>query len=222
MPRNQRRTDSVVVIGLGRFGSAVALELMQQGTEVLGIDGDARQVESLSGRLTQVVTADSTNEDALRQLAVPEFDRAVLGIGSHIESSILTASLLLGFGLANIWAKAISQPHARILTQLGVHHVVLPENDMGRRVAHLVGGRMLEYVEFDPNFAMAKTNPPERLLGRSLAETGVRRAHGITVVAIKKPQRDFTYATPDTVLDPEDVIVVSGTTGEVERFSQLT
>ena len=222
MARNQRRTDSVVVIGLGRFGSAVALELMQQGTEVLGIDGDARQIESLSGELTQVVTADSTNEDALRQLAVPEFDRAVVGIGSHIESSILTASLLLGFGIANIWAKAITQPHARILTQLGVHHVVLPENDMGRRVAHLVGGRMLEYVEFDANFAMAKTNPPERLLGRSLAETGVRREHGITVVAIKKPQRDFTYATPDTVLDPEDVIVVSGTTGEVERFSQLT
>ena len=160
MPKNPRQTDSVAVIGLGRFGASVAAELMQEGTEVLGIDSDLRLVESLSGQLTQTVAADSTNDEALRQLAVHEFDRAVLGIGSNLEASILTASVLLGFGIPNIWAKAISEPHARILTQLGVQHVVRPEHDMGRRVAHLVGGRMLEYVEFDPGFAMAKTNPP--------------------------------------------------------------
>ncbi len=221
MPKNPRQTDSVAVIGLGRFGASVAAELMQEGTEVLGIDSDLRLVESLSGQLTQTVAADSTNDEALRQLAVHEFDRAVLGIGSNLEASILTASVLLGFGIPNIWAKAISEPHARILTQLGVQHVVRPEHDMGRRVAHLVGGRMLEYVEFDPGFAMAKTNPPQRLLGVSLAQTRVRREHGITVVAVKKPNQSFTYATPETVLEPGDTIVISGATTEVEHFSQL-
>lgn len=222
MPRNQRRTDSVVVIGLGRFGESVATALMQQNTEVLGIDGDVGRVDALSGQLTEVMAADSTSEDALQQLSVHEFDRAVIGIGSHLESSILTASVLLGFGIPNIWAKAVTQAHARILTQLGVHHVVRPEHDMGQRVAHLVGGRMLEYIEFDKGFAMAKTNPPARLHGLPLGQTGVRRQHGITVVAVKKPGHDFTYATAETVLHADDTIVVSGPTTQVENFSELT
>ena len=172
MARNQRRTDAVVVIGLGRFGESVALELMEQNIDVLGIDGDIRLVDALSGRLTQVFSADSTNEEALRQLSVHEFDRAVIAIGSNIESSILTTSVVLGLGVPHVWAKAISHAHARILAQIGAHHVVRPEHDMGKRVAHLVGGRMLEYIEFEDGFAMAKTNPPNRLLGHPLGRTG--------------------------------------------------
>jgi len=222
MARHQRRTDSVVVIGLGRFGEAVALELMQQNTEVLGIDGDLRRVDSLSGQLTQVMAADSTSEDALRQLSVHEFDRAVVAIGSNLEASILTASVLLGFGIPNVWAKAVTHAHARILTQIGVHHVVRPEHDMGHRVAHLVGGRMLEYIEFDEGFAMAKTRPPVRLHGIPLGQSKVRRDHGITVVAVKQPGQDFTYADAETVLHSEDTIVVSGPVAQVESFSELT
>jgi trk system potassium uptake protein TrkA len=222
MARNQRRTDAVVVIGLGRFGESVALELMEQHIDVLGIDGDIRLVDALSGRLTQVVCADSTNEEALRQLSVHEFDRAVIAIGSNIESSILTTSVVLGFGVPHVWAKAISHAHARILDQIGAHHVVRPEHDMGKRVAHLVGGRMLEYIEFEDGFAMAKTNPPSRLLGNPLGRTGVRSEHGVTVVAIKRPGQDFTYATAETVIEPGDTIIVSGATTEVEKFSELT
>jgi trk system potassium uptake protein len=219
--RNQRRTDAVVVIGLGRFGESVALELMEQNIDVLGIDGDIRLVDALSGRLTQVVSADSTNEEALRQLSVHEFDRAVIAIGSNIESSILTTSVVLGFGVPHVWAKAISHAHARILSQIGAHHVVRPEHDMGKRVAHLVGGRMLEYIEFEDGFAMAKTNPPARLLGHPLGRTGVRTEHGVTVVAIKRSGQDFTYATAETVIEPGDTIIVSGHTTEVEKFSEL-
>jgi trk system potassium uptake protein TrkA len=220
--RNQRRTDAVVVIGLGRFGESVALELMEQNIDVLGIDGDIQLVDALSGRLTQVVSADSTNEEALRQLSVHEFDRAVIAIGSNIESSILTTSVVLGLGVPHVWAKAISHAHARILAQIGAHHVVRPEHDMGKRVAHLVGGRMLEYIEFEDGFAMAKTNPPNRLLGHPLGRTGVRSEHGVTVVAIKRTGQDFTYATAETVIEPGDTIIVSGATTEVEKFSELT
>lgn len=222
MARKPRRTDSVVVIGLGRFGKSLALELMQQDTDVLGIDSDLHLVDALTGRLTQVIAADSTNEDALRQLSVHEFDRAVIGVGSNLEASILTASVLLGFNIPNIWAKAVSHSHARILTQLGVHHVVRPEHDMGKRTAHLVRGRMLDYIEFDDGFAMVKTNAPARITGRPLAETGVRREHGVTVVAIKRSGEDFTYAAADTVVNRDDVIIVSGRTRQVENFSELT
>ncbi|MEV1092105.1 potassium channel family protein (plasmid) [Streptomyces griseobrunneus] len=220
----KRRTGtqgSVVVIGLGRFGRALALELVDEDTEVLGIDEDAEVVQALSGSLTHAVRADSTKEDALRQLGVHEFDRAVVAIGTDLEASILTASLLISFGIENVWAKATSEAHGRILTQLGVHHVVHPEHDMGQRVAHLVRGRMLDYIEFEDDFAMVKTNPPADIIGLPLANSAVRSRYGITVVAIKRPGEGFTYATPETVVEADDTIIVAGRTRATERFSEL-
>ena len=113
-----------------------------------------------AGRLTHVVEADTTDEEAMRQLSMHEFTRAVIGIGNDLEASILSASVLLKLGVRDIWAKAISDSHARILSQIGVHHVVRPEHDMGKRVAHLVRGRMLDYIEFDDGYAIVKTRPP--------------------------------------------------------------
>jgi trk system potassium uptake protein TrkA len=219
--RRLAQIDSVVVIGLGRFGRALALELVDGETEVLGIDRDESVVQEMSTRLTHCVSADSTSEDALRQLGVQEFDRAVVAIGSHIEASLLTASLLKTLGVTDVWAKAISEPHGRILEQLGVSHVVYPEHDMGQRVAHLVKGRMLDYIAFERDFAMAKTVPPAALLGVALAQTGIRREHGVTVVGVKQPGRSFTHATGQTVLADGDTIIVSGEPLAVERFSAL-
>lgn len=222
-PRARRiaQSDSVVVIGLGRFGRALALELVDEHTEVLGIDEDAELVQQLSGSLTHVVRADSTKEDALRQLAVHEFNRAVVAIGTDLEASILTASLLVSFGIEDVWAKAISEAHGRILTQIGVHHVVYPEHDMGQRVAHLVRGRMLDYIEFEDDFAMVKTDPPTDIIGKRLADSTVRSRYGVTVVAIKRPGEGFTYATADTVVRADDTIIVAGRTRQTERFSEL-
>ena len=219
--RRLARIDSVVVIGLGRFGRSLALELVDSETEVLGIDNDDAVVQEMSSRLTHCVRADSTSEDALRQLGVQEFDRAVVAIGSHIEASLLTASLLRTLGVTDVWAKAISEPHGRILEQLGVPHVVYPEHDMGRRVAHMVKGRMRDYIAFEPDFAMVKTVPPAALLEVALGQSGVRRKHGVTVVGVKRPGGSFTHATGETVLTEGDTIIVSGEPRAVERFSAL-
>ena len=213
--------DSVAVIGLGRFGTALALELMAAGTEVLGIDDNEDIVQSLNGRLTQVVRADSTKEEALRQLGVHEFDRAVVAIGTDIEASILTGSLLVNFKVPHVWAKAISEPHGRILDQIGIHHVVYPEHDMGRRVAHLVRGAMLDYIQFEDDFAMVKTVTPIELVGKRLGDTGMRARHGVTIVAVHRKGEGFTYASADTVLEEGDTIIVSGRTAAAERFAQL-
>ena len=222
MARKARQTSAgVVVIGLGRFGKSLALELMEEGTEVLGIDENPKTVQSLAGRLTHVVAADSTNEEALRQLSVHEFDRAVVGIGSNLEASILTSSILVNAGIRNIWAKAISHSHARILAQLGVHHVVRPEHDMGKRVAHLVRGRMIDYIEFDDGYAIVKTTPPESMHGLPLGESRVRSKYGVTIVGVKRAGQDFTHATPETVVEKGDLIIVSGPEDGVERFSDL-
>jgi len=214
-------SNGVVVIGLGRFGRSLALELMGAGEEVLGVDADPRIVQELAGRLTHVVQADSTNEEAMRQLGVADFGRAVIAIGTDIEASILSASVVLDLGVRDVWAKAISAAHKRILTQIGAHHVVRPEHDMGQRVAHLVkGDKMIDYVEFDEGYAFAKTNPPAAMLGRSLSGYGVRQAYGITVVAVKPAGGTFEYAHPDTVIREGDQVIVSGPQAAVERFAQ--
>ena len=221
MARSHKLDSPVAVVGLGRFGKSLALELVKEGVEVLGIDGDPKVVQSLASRLTHVVEADTTDEEAMRQLSVQDFDRAVVGIGTQLESSILSASVLVNLGVPNIWAKAVSKAHARILTQIGVHHVVRPEPDMGQRVAHLVRGRMLDYIEFDDGYAIVKTRPPQSLLGLPLGESRPRSRHGITIVGVKRAGQDFTHATPETVVRDGDIIIVSGPQDRVERFSEL-
>lgn len=220
MARHRVPADGpVVVLGLGRFGKSLALELVDEGIEVLGVDTDPKLVQALAGRLTHVVEADSTNVEAMRQLSVHEFDRAVIGIGTDLESSILTASVLLDLGIPNVWAKAVTASHGRILTRLGVHHVVRPEHDMGKRVAHLVRGRMLDYMEFDDGYAIVKTRPPESMCGLTLGQSTVRTQYGVTVVGVKSAGHAFTHATADTLVSMGDLIIVSGTAKDVERFS---
>jgi trk system potassium uptake protein len=224
-PRSMDRlaeADSVAVIGLGRFGGALALELMSEGVEVLGIDARDEIVQAYNGRLTHVVRADSTKEEALRQLSVHEFDRVVVGIGTDIEASILTCSRLLKFNKPVIWAKAISEPHAEILEQLGVHHVIRPEHDMGRRVAHLVRGAMQDFVDFGDDFVMVRTTVPAAAQDRPLGVLGVREKYGVTVVAVKRREGRWEHTTAQTVLYDDDQIIISGSVAKTEQFAQLT
>lgn len=211
----------MAVIGLGRFGSALALELMASGTEVLGIDGSEDIVQAHNGLLTHVVRGDSTKEDTLRQLAVHEFERVVVAIGGDIQASILTASILLKMEIPSIWAKAVSDPHGEILERLGVHHVVYPEKDMGQRVAHLVRGAMQDFIEVGPDFALVKTTPPQAVQGVELGKSHVRSTYGVTITAFNRPGEGWSYTTLQTVLEPDDIILIAGETSKVESFSQL-
>jgi len=212
--------SGVVVIGLGRFGESLARELMEGGeTDVLAIDLDRKLVQKLSGVLTHTVVADSTDEEAMRQLGVHEFRRVVIAIGRDLEASILTTSVILSLGVPDVWAKAISEPHARILERLGVMHVVRPEHDTGRRVAHLVKGRLIDYIEFDDGYAIVKARPPRSILGRPLKEVGVRTTWGVTIVGRKQQGQDFTHATENTVIEDGDLIIVSGNRLKVEAFA---
>jgi len=216
-----RRHGRVVVLGLGRFGTALAMELVRRGTEVLAIDSDARLVQRQSDEITHAAVADTTDPEALRQLGVPDYERAVVGIGT-LEASILTTAVLVDLGIPHIWAKANSRQHGRILERVGAHHVVLPEHDMGERVAHLVTGRMMDYIEFEDDFAMVKTAAPHDILNKPLTDSAVRSRHGITIVGVKKPGEKFTYATPETILAAGDLLIVSGPIDDVEAFAERT
>jgi trk system potassium uptake protein TrkA len=211
-----------VVIGLGRFGGAVAESLVRLRHDVLGIDEDAEVVQSWAGRLTHVVQADTTGGDTLRHLGVQEFERAVVGIGGDIEASVLTVLALSELGVKDIWAKALSGKHGRILERTGAHHVVYPEAAMGRRVAHLVSGKMIDFIEFDDGFAIVKTCAPREAEGKTLAESALRSKYGVTVVGVKRPRTDFTNATSDTAIQESDLLIVSGPMKLVEVFAAVT
>ena len=212
----------VLVIGLGRFGSAVARSLVQLGHDVLAVDERADIVQKYASEFTHVVAADTTDTEALRQIGAEQFDRAVIGIGTDIEASVLTVLSVVELDIEEVWAKAISAKHARILESVGATHVIRPESAMGERVAHMVTGAMIDYIEFDDGFAIARTRAPEISWDQTLEETGLRRKFGVTVVGVKRRGEDFTYARPETSITRSDELIVSGPTTKVENFCALT
>ena len=211
----------VLVIGLGRFGAATAGQLARLDREVLAIDDDISLVQKWSERLTHTVQADARSIDALRQVGAQDFAIAVVAVGSSIEASVLITANLVDLKIPQIWAKAISQSHGKILSRIGANHIVYPEAEAGERVAHLVSGRMLDYIQFDDDFALVKMYPPKPIRGLNLTESGVRTKHNVTVVGVKSPGKPFTYATADTVVSNHDLIIVSGTSADIERFAAL-
>jgi trk system potassium uptake protein TrkA len=211
----------VLVIGLGRFGAATAGQLDRLGREVLAIDDNDGLVQKWSERITHTVQADARNIDALRQIGAGEFSIAVVAVGSSIEASVLITANLVDLKVPQIWAKAISKSHGKILERIGANHVIYPEAEAGERVAHLVSGRMLDFIEFDDDFALVKMFPPKPIRGKNLTESGVRTRHNITVVGVKSPGKPFTYATEKTVVTDHDMIIVSGTSSDIEKFAAL-
>lgn len=219
--RSAQKGEQIVVMGLGRFGGAVAAELVRLDFEVLGIDSDGERVQYYADMLTHVVQGDTTSHEVLRQLGVGDFPHAVVGIGTDIEASVLTTAALDDLGVPNIWAKAVTKQHGRILERVGAHHVVFPEHDMGHRVAHVVGGGILDWFQLDDDFSMVETVVPKSLVGRSLGEMQIRARHGVTVVCIKPPGQRFTYATPETVPEAGAIVVVAGAGTKAEEFARL-
>lgn len=219
MGKSAHGDGEVLVIGLGRFGAAAALELRRLGHKVTAIEKDGFLAEKFLGRITHVVHGDASEVQVIRDAKAGRFGIAVVAIGSSVEASVLAAANLVDVGVPAIWAKALSPEHARILDRIGVKHIVRPEADTGRRVAHLVGGRMQDYIEFDDGFAIVKMRPPTETVGFTLEQSAIRSKYGVTVVGVKAPGEDFTYAVPSTKVSAHDLLIVSGPTTLIERLA---
>lgn len=187
--------------------------------EVLAVERDPDLVERWSKRLP-VVEADAADPRALEQLGAKDFAAAVVGVGTLLEASVLITGNLVDIGVPEIWTKAISVEHARILRRIGAHHVVFPESDAGARVAHSVGGRMLDYIEIDEGFTIVKMVPPLETHNFSLAQLRLRDKYGVQVIGVMSPGGEFEYGSRDTVIHADDILVVGGEGELVERFAQ--
>ncbi|MCI7304741.1 MULTISPECIES: potassium channel family protein [Trueperella] len=214
---NTYADNATLVIGLGRFGSAIAVTLDKLDKEILAVETNPDLAQQWSHRFN-VVEADARSAEALHQLGAEDFDVAVVGVGA-LEASVLITANLVDMGIPDIWAKATSREHGTILKRIGAHHVVYPEYDAGQRVAHMLSGRMLDYIEMEDQFTIVKMIPPRDLVGFSLAESNVRQRFGVTVIGVKSPGQPFEYASPETTIGNGDVLIVSGEPSLLEAFA---
>ncbi len=204
-----KREKQYVVVGLGRFGRAIAETLCQDGAEVLGVDRRMDLVEDMRDVLTHTVQMDAMDRDALEALGVQDFDVAFVTMGSDIRASGTIVLLLKELGAKRIIAKAHDEFHGRMLEKLGADQVLFPERDMGRRVAHnLVSGNVIDYLELSSEYSMAEIRPRPEWVGRALKDLAMRNSMGINVVAIRNGDELNAMPQPDTVLREEDVMLV--------------
>jgi trk system potassium uptake protein len=210
---------AVLVVGLGRFGSALAEDLQRLGHQVLAVDMSFDLVQQWSDRLTHVAQVDATSAAAMRQIGAHEVDIAVVAIGSGIEASLLSTGVLVDLGIREIWAKAITTAHGRLLERVGAGHVVYPERETGKRVAHLLSGRLIDYIEFDDGYTIVKMRSPREAWDKTLKEAALRTKYGVTIVGVKRAGEEFTHALPDTYVRQGDLLIVSGRTDVIEKFA---
>lgn len=210
----------VLVIGLGRFGEAVARTLCEQGIDVLAVDFDPEIVQRLSADIPNIVQADATSARALRQVGAEQFERAVVAIATNIESSVLaTLALKDDLQIPQVWTKAISREHARILERMGTDRVIQPEREMGVRTAQGLAQGVTDYIRIEENFALVEMEAPESFLGKPLGESGIRNKYGITIVSVKPPGGVFRHTDANTVLERGELILIAGTPAQLDRLT---
>lgn len=207
------------VIGLGRFGSAVALNLIERGYSVLGIDRSPEIVQNLADRITQIVALDSTNEDALLAVDILSFDTVVVSIGTHFENNLMTTVTLKNLGARRVVCKAVSERQQQILLRVGADEVVLPEHEAGARLAwRLAEPQVLDHLELGAGFSVAEVNVPEWLIGQSLMMSSLRRRFNINVLAIRRDNQMIVTPAADLLFARGDMIVIIGTDPSISSF----
>ncbi|EEH97614.1 TrkA family potassium uptake protein [Clostridium tertium] len=211
-----------VIIGLGRFGSSIAKTLYSLGNDVLAIDKDEDIVQEIADSVTHAVQLDATDENALRALGIRNFDVAVVTIGDNIQSSIMATLLVKELGVKYIIAKGHSDLHAKVLYKIGADRVVLPEKDMGVRVAHnLVSANILDYIELSEDYSVMEIQVLDEWSGKTLNELRLRSKYGINVMAIKRGDEVNLSPSAEDIIEDNDVIVAIGSAEDLNRLEGM-
>ncbi|MBO8164446.1 MAG: TrkA family potassium uptake protein [Brevibacillus sp.] len=209
------------VIGMGRFGSSVARTLYEMDYEVMGIDEDEEKINENIQYVTHAVAADSTDEMALKEIGIRNFDVVVVAIGADIQASILTTLILKEMGVKKIVAKAQNERHGQVLYKVGADRVVFPERDMGIRVAHnLISANVLDFIELAEDYSVAEVVVSPGMVGKTLRQLDVRARYGVNVIAIKSGEQFNISPRPDEVIQQHDVLVVIGHNRDLKQFEE--
>jgi trk system potassium uptake protein TrkA len=211
--------EQVMVIGLGRFGSAVARELERLGHQVLAIDRGEQQVNDIASEVTHALQLDAADEDALRSAGAGDFQTAIVAISTDAEPSIFATMVLKRLGVRTVIAKAGSQLHGEILSRVGADRVVLPERETGLRLAHSFNvPNVIDYLDVAPNFGIEKIRPPASFIGKSLGELDLKTRLGLTPIALRRGQQVFVNPAREERLAEGDELILIGRDDKLDQL----
>ena len=211
--------EQVMVIGLGRFGSAVARELERLGHQVLAIDRGEQQVNDIASDVTHALQLDAADEDALRSAGAGDFQTAIVAISTDAEPSIFATMVLKRLGVRTVIAKAGSQLHGEILSRVGADRVVLPERETGLRLAHSFNvPNVIDYLDVAPNFGIEKIRPPASFIGKSLGELDLKTRLGLTPIALRRGRQVFVNPARDERLAEGDELILIGRDDKLDQL----
>jgi len=212
---------SVIVIGLGRFGSAAARELMALGHEVLAIDDSEAKVNEIAPEVTHAVELDASDEHALRDVGAGEFEHAIVAISSNTEASIFATMALKNLGVRNVVAKAATPLHGKILERVGASRVVYPEREMGQRVGHSFSiPHVLDYIDVAPRFGIMKVSPPASFVGKTLRELDIPGRMSLTPIALRRGSKVTVNPHQDERISEGDELILMGLDEKLELLEE--
>lgn len=213
---------SFVIIGLGRFGTAIASELSALGHEVLAVDVDEERVQQVADHVTHAVTGDGRNIEVLRALGVRNFDCVVVAMGSDVGNSALITLNLKELGVKEVICKAQSHVHSRVLEKIGADRVVFPEYEMGAKLAQgLSSSNVLNFIELSEDYGILELSAPQSWQGKSLRELDVRNRHHVNVIAIRKNGELNVAPSPDLPLESGDQVVTLGRYEDINLLHEV-
>ena len=211
-----------VVIGLGRFGSAIARQLCSLGAEVLALDVRSELVQQVANEVTHAVVGDAQDKEVLRALGVRNFDCAIIAIGDDLAASVLTTMNLKELGVPYIVCKAHDETHRRVLEKLGVDRVVIPEQEYAQRLARTLNSHnVLDYIELSEDFGILDVPAPKSWIGKSLRELNVRAKLGVTIIAVENGGKTNVSPTADYAVGEGDTLVMLGDNVALEKVQRL-
>ena len=199
------------VIGLGRFGSSVAITLAKMGYEVLGIDVDQERVNDLAEIITESVKVDAIDEQSLKALGIRNCDVVIVAIGREIQASILTTVILKDMGVSKVVAKAQTELHGKVLERIGADKVVFPERDMGVKVAKaLVSKNIMDQIALSPEYSLVEMAAPQGFFNKTLEKSGARNKYGVSILAIRRGSEVIISPNASQIILEGDILVVIG------------
>lgn len=209
------------VLGLGRFGISIVETLSEKGYDVLAVDNCAENVEIVSSYATYAVKADISDERALEELGLKNYDIVIVAVGGNIEANVLATLFAKECGCYVI-SKASNTRHREILSRIGADQVVLPERDMGKRLANsLLYGSFMDFIELSDQFSIAESKLGSHWLGKSLMELNIRRNYGINIVAIRHGNELTVTPGATEVIHKDDTVIMIGKNDKIQKFLAL-
>ncbi|WP_139684395.1 potassium channel family protein [Vibrio tasmaniensis] len=199
------------VIGLGRFGLSVCKELQSSGSQVLAVDIDEERVKDAAAFVSQAIVANCTSEETVKELRLDEYDMVMVSIGSDVNSSILTTLVVKESGAKAVWVKANDKFHGKILSKIGADHIIMPERDMGIRVARkMLDRRVLEFIDLGSGLAMTEIVIGSKFLGKQLRDLKLCKEVGVEVLGFKRGPNLTKAPELDVSLEIGDVVIIAG------------